>query len=186
MLVIGGCGNIGSKLKRKWPCSITVDRKKNADFVFDLNELGKEDSGFYDLLTTSDVVVHLATSADPDGSELAHFQSLENTAKLVNACAHADVPNLILASSDWAAPSCQDINTYGQCKRAIEAMADMYAQNGRRVCTAIRIGWVPHDDFDIRAAPEWLLKNHWDTCKLIQEFKVAISKKPNKNRHCDQ
>ena len=180
MLVIGGCGNIGNKLKREWPCSITVDRKKSADFVFDLNELGKGDSDFYDLLGKSEVVVHLATSADPDGSDLTHFQSLENTAKLVSACAHADVPNLILASSDWAEPSHQDINTYGQCKRAIEAMADMYSQSEHRVCTAIRIGWVPQDDSDIQAAPEWLLKSYWDTCKLIQEFKVAIYKKPNK------
>ena len=179
MVIIGGCGNIGKKLKREWPTAISVDREKDADFVYDLRKLGSTDTKLHDVLASSDVVIHLATSADPEATDTVHFQSLENTAKLVNACACVNVPKLILASSDWAEPNEHKINTYGHSKRVMEAMSEMYSQNEYRVSTAIRIGWVPDDDLVMEEAPEWLLKNYWSTSRLIEEFNKVISIEPN-------
>ena len=75
-----------------------------ADITCDLSALNEGDSAFFSILKTAEVVIHLATSPDPEASELIHFNSVVSTAKLVSACAAANVPKLILASSDWAEP----------------------------------------------------------------------------------
>lgn len=181
IIIIGGCGSIGRKLKKEWTHAICVDRAKGADIIFDLATLNQRDSAFHSILKAAEVVVHLATSADSEASELIHFNSVVNTAKLVSACAAVNVPNLILASSDWAEPKAAHlrINSYGYSKRVIEAMAEMYSHHEYRVATAIRIGWVPDESFEIDTAPEWLLENYWSDVKLIDEFSKIIRKKPN-------
>ncbi|MDA3874366.1 MAG: NAD-dependent epimerase/dehydratase family protein [Kiritimatiellae bacterium] len=180
IILVGGCGSIGRKLKKEWPDAICVDRAKGADIICDLAALNERDSAFHSILKTADVVIHFATSADPEASELIHFSSVVHTAKLVAACATANVPNLILASSDWAEPKAAHlrINSYGYSKRVIEAMAEMYSICEYRVATAIRIGWIPDESVKIAEAPEWLLENHWNDAKLIGEFKKMIRKEP--------
>ena len=185
IIIVGGCGTIGRKLKKEWPDAVCVDRAQGADIVCDLAALNENHGTFHSILKTAEVVIHLATSADPDASEVAHFDSVVNTAKLVAACAAANVPNVILASSDWAEPKAADlrINSYGYSKRVIEAMAEMYSNHECRVATAIRIGWIADETVEIEEAPEWLRDNHWShwsDAKLIREFKKLIRKEPNK------
>ncbi len=179
IVIVGGCGNIGKRLKTRWPEAITIDRDDQADFVVDLGRVDAVNSQFYDIINTADVVIHLATSADPEAPDLVHFQSLENSAKLTNICAKAGVRKLILASSDWAEPNGLSINAYGYSKRAIEVMAEMYSHQQGCTAIALRIGWVPGDATEVSKAPKWLAQNYWDDSKLISEFERAIGTELN-------
>ena len=181
IVIVGGCGLIGRKLKKEWPDAVCVDRFQGADFVCDLGCLNGRNSAFHSILQAAEVVIHLATSADPEEPESIHFHSVVDTAKLVAACDAANVQKLIIASSDWAEPKAAHlrINSYGYSKRVIEAMAEMYSHCEGRLATAIRIGWVPDESVDIDEAPDWLLDNYWSDAKLIKEFSRVIRDEPN-------
>ncbi|MDF3131095.1 NAD(P)-dependent oxidoreductase [Kiritimatiellaeota bacterium B1221] len=180
IILIGGCGTIGLKLHKAWPLAICVDKLPHADLQLDLADLDGNDSNFLELLGTADVVIHLATSADPDAAACIHLESIANTAKLLKACTSAGVPKLVMASSDWARPKARHLkmNAYGYSKQAIEAMASMYALSKNRDAVAIRIGWVPDTAQQLSEAPSWLLKNYWDDQRLITEFKYHIDPPP--------
>jgi nucleoside-diphosphate-sugar epimerase len=130
-------------------------------------------------LNTAEAVIHLATSADPDAPDRVHWQAVVVTARLLAACAAADVPRVIVASSHWAEPANgQAINVYGHSKRAIEAMAAMYALAPGRTAVALRIGWVPGAAEEVAEAPGWLRDDHWDDARLIAAFRQALGLAP--------
>ena len=176
IIIVGGCGTIGKKLKRAWPNALTVDRAESADIRCDLADIDPINSALASVFERAEVVIHLATSADPQATDVTHFTSVVHTAKVVAACASAGVPKLLLASSDWAAPKVRHltVNVYGHSKRVLEAMAAMYSHGGDRMAVAIRIGWVPDEELAIADAPDWLLENHWSDERLIHEFRKLI------------
>ncbi len=181
IIILGGCGTIGRKLKQAWPDAMSVDKNPAADVVCDLAELAP-DNLLFPLLETADVVIHLATSADPAHEDFIHFQSVIHSANLVAACVKAKVPKLIIASSDWAAPKAPHlkVNTYGHAKRVLEAMAEMVAHQKDQDATAIRIGWVPDDTVDLEKVPAWLRENYWDDQKLVEIFRREIENRPKR------
>jgi nucleoside-diphosphate-sugar epimerase len=110
-------------------------------------------------------------SPDTAAPDRAHYAAVVDAARLVTACAAANVPRLVLASSDWATPKAgwAEINTYGHSKRVFEALAAMYSHAPGRRAVALRIGWVAHDKSALEGAADWLLANYWDDTRLIAE-----------------
>ncbi|WFB37371.1 NAD(P)-dependent oxidoreductase [Kiritimatiellota bacterium B12222] len=188
ILILGACGTIGKKLKHAWPHALTVDKKSEADLVFDLADLSTAPSPLTPFLNSADVVIHLASTAEPDSPAHIHFESVIHAANLVSACVAAEVPHLILASSDWAAPKAPHlrINTYGHSKRVMETMAEMYSHLEGIEATAIRIGWVPDEQIDFEKVPNWLLENYWNDQKLIERIHTEIEKHPCRSRPAPQ
>lgn len=175
ILVTGSEGNIGCRLMAAFPGAVGLDIRPGADIVADLATLDYSGPDIRECLATTEAVVHLATSADPDAPEAVHWQAVANTARLVAACAAVSVPRIVLASSAWAEPrDGRPQNAYGGSKAVFEALAAMYAVAPGRVGIALRIGWVPGHVDAVAAAPDWLRASYWDDARLIAAFSDAL------------
>lgn len=176
ILITGAAGNIGKRLTAGLPDTVGVDIRSGSDHVIDLAATHYDTEPWPDLLSAADAVIHLATSADPEGDEALHFAAVSLTARLVAACARHNVPKLILPSSGWAAPGPGKlVNTYGASKRAIETMAAMYGLGTGRSAVALRYGWVPGDPGDVALAPDWLQADYWPDERLLREVRAALA-----------
>jgi nucleoside-diphosphate-sugar epimerase len=175
LIVTGSQGNVGRRLMAAFPDAIGIDRAEGAAFRADLATIDYGDPQVQGIFSGADELVHLATSADPNAAEDIHWQAVANAARLLHACAEADVKRLVLASSDWAEPrNGLQINAYGHSKRVIEAMAAMYALAPNRRAVALRIGWVPASAEELADAPAWLAANYWSDEHLITEVSRAL------------
>jgi nucleoside-diphosphate-sugar epimerase len=175
IVIAGSEGNIGRRLKSALPGAIGIDTRRGADIVADLATIDYSRVVIAEALTRADAVIHLATSADPDAADDVHWLAVANTARLFAACAHAGVPRIVVASSDWAEPTGgMRINAYGHSKRVCEALAAMYSLAPGRKAVALRVGWVPVSLHELDRAPEWLRANYWDDVRLVSEFRRAI------------
>jgi uronate dehydrogenase len=175
LVIAGSEGNIGRRLKAAFPHAVGIDVKRSADIVADLATVDFSRAVIAEALTRAEAVIHLATSADPDAPDDIHWQAVANTARLFAACAHARVPRIVVASSDWAAPKDgRHINAYGWSKRVTEGLCDMYTLAPGQTAVALRVGWVPPTPTEIASAPQWLRANHWDNARLVAEFARAL------------
>jgi nucleoside-diphosphate-sugar epimerase len=175
LVIAGSEGNIGRRLKVAFPDAIGIDVRRGADIVADLATVDFSRAVIAEALTRADAVVHLATSADPDAPDDIHWQAVANGARLFAACAHAGVPRIVVASSDWAEPkNGMTTNAYGQSKRVMEALAAMYSLAPGRDAVALRVGWVPASADEVPLAPDWLRDNYWDDARLLTEFRRAL------------
>lgn len=177
LVITGSEGNIGRRLKNAYPGAIGIDRRDGADIVADLADANWAGGPLRDALARATALVHLATSADPHAAADQHFAAVTGTARLVEACAQVPVPRLVLASSDWAAPTVPalEINAYGRSKQVIEAHAAMYRTATGKPATALRIGWVPHNQSEVQLAPDWLKRNYWSDDRLLSALASALS-----------
>ena len=179
VVIAGSEGNVGRRLKAAFADAVGIDVKRGAEIVADLATVDYSRTVIADALKRADAVVHLATSADPEAPDDVHWLAVANTARLFAACAHANVPRIVVASSDWAEPkNGSPINAYGQSKRVCEALCEMYALAPGRTGIALRVGWVPADTAEVPAAPQWLRDNYWDDKRLIAEFRRAVGLPP--------
>jgi nucleoside-diphosphate-sugar epimerase len=175
VVIAGSEGNIGRRLKAALPGVIGIDTRRGADIVADLATVDFSRVVIAEALTKADAVIHLATSADPDAPDDTHWLAVANSARLFAACAHAGVPRLVVASSDWAEPAHGlTINAYGHSKRVCEALAAMYSLAPGRKAVALRVGWVPVSTEELGRAPEWLRASYWDDARLVSEFRRAL------------
>ena len=176
LLITGSQGNVGRRLMAAFPGAVGVDRQPGADIVADLSTADYDLGPLAEAIRGASGLVHLATSPDPDAPDPVHYAAVVDAARLVAACAAANVPRLVLASSDWAAPKAgwAGINTYGHSKRVFEALAAMYSHSLGRRAVALRIGWVPRDKSALEGAPDWLRANYWDDTRLIAEVTAAF------------
>ncbi|GLQ54257.1 NAD-dependent epimerase/dehydratase family protein [Devosia nitrariae] len=176
LLVTGSMGTVGRKVTQAFPGSIGLDFRPGADIAADLATLDYAECDIARALVSVDALVHLATNPDPDAPDAVHWQAVANAARLLQACHGAGLANVVLASSDWAAPkgAGMTVNTYGHSKRVFEAMAAMYSSMPGRHGTALRIGWVPAHASDLDEASEWLRANYWDDARLIDELRAAL------------
>ena len=175
LIITGSQGNIGRRLMAAFPGAVGIDRDPGADIVDDLATIDYQSTVVRRALEGCDGLVHLATSADPEAPELVHWRAVAEGARLVEACAGCDVPRLVLPSSDWAEPKWGfEINAYGHSKLVFESMAAMYDLAPGRRAVALRYGWVPADEDEVEAAPDWLRANYWDDTRLIAEVKTAL------------
>jgi nucleoside-diphosphate-sugar epimerase len=175
-IITGSQGNVGRRLMAAFPGSIGVDRRPGADIVADLSTTAYDLGPFAEAIRDASSLIHLATSPDTDAPDPVHYAAVVDAARLVTACAAANVPRLVLASSDWAAPKVGwvGINTYGHSKRVFEALAAMYSHARGRRAVALRIGWVPRDKAELEGAADWLVANYWDDARLIAEVTAAL------------
>lgn len=175
IVIAGSEGNIGRRLKAAFPGAIGIDTRRGAEIVADLATVDYSRVVIAEALTRAGALIHLATSADPDAPDDVHWLAVANTARLFAACAHAGVPRIVVASSDWAAPvDGMAANTYGHSKRVCEALAAMYSLAPGRKAVALRVGWVPVANDELAGAPDWLRANHWDDARLVAEFRRAL------------
>jgi nucleoside-diphosphate-sugar epimerase len=175
LAITGSQGNVGRRLMAAFPSAIGIDRAEGAAIRADLATVDYGDPRVRRILSSADALVHLATSADPAAPEDVPWQAVANAARLMRACAEADVKRLVLASSDWAEPQHGlAINSYGHSKRILEAMAAMYANGEDRYAVALRIGWVPASTQELADAPAWLAANYWSDERLIAEIRLAL------------
>jgi nucleoside-diphosphate-sugar epimerase len=180
ILIFGSQGNIGRRLMHALPGAVGVDRQPDAEIVADLADCDFEARPLADALKQANCVIHLATSADPEAPLPVHVASVVATSRLVEACLRARVRRIVLPSSNWAEPRDPGlkINAYGHSKRAIEALAPMYSSQDGLHAVALRIGWVPASDDDLKNAPAWLLDDHWSDERLISAFREAADLPP--------
>jgi nucleoside-diphosphate-sugar epimerase len=183
LVITGSEGNVGRRLMAAFPQAVGVDRRPGAAIVADLSIVDYSSGPLADAIRAASGLIHLATSPDPAAADPAHYTAVVDAARLVAACAAANVPRLVLASSDWAAPKAgwAGINTYGHSKRVFEALAEMYAHAPGRRAVALRIGWVPRDRTALVGAPDWLRANYWDDERLIAEVTTALGPLTGKN-----
>lgn len=175
LIILGSEGGIGKKLRAALPDVVGIDRREGAEFVTELTDIDWLHREYADLLASATGLIFLATSPEPDAPDEVHFEGVTQLARLLQACRHVPVPNVVLASSQWAEPTGElRINTYGHSKRVFEAMAGMYAHATGQRCVALRYGWVPHDPADLEGAEDWLLRSYWDDERLIAEVKTAL------------
>lgn len=175
IVVTGSEGNIGRRLKAALPDVVGIDRVAGADVVVDLATVDYRNLAMQTALRTADALVHLATNANADAKEAVHWDAVATAARLMAACAEAEVPRVVLASSDWAEPkNGLTINAYGWSKRAIEAMAAMYDLVPDRTAVALRVGWVPQSGEEVADAAAWLRDAYWDDGRLIAAFQEAL------------
>jgi nucleoside-diphosphate-sugar epimerase len=176
LLITGSEGNVGRRLMAAFPGAIGVDRRPGADIVADLSTADFASGPLAEAIRGASSLIHLATSPDPDAPDPVHYAAVVDAARLVAACAAANVPRLVLASSDWAAPKAgwAGINTYGHSKRVFEALAAMYSHVPGRRAIAVRIGWVPRDRSALESAADWHFANYWDDARLIAEVTAAL------------
>jgi nucleoside-diphosphate-sugar epimerase len=179
IVIAGSEGNVGGRLKAAFPDVVGIDVRRGAEIVADLATVDYSRAVIAEALRSADAVIHLATSADPDAPDDVHWLAVANTARLFAACAHAGVPRMVVASSDWAEPkNGRPINAYGQSKRVCEALSEMYSLAPGRTGVALRVGWVPANPAEVAAAPQWLRENHWDDRRLVAEFRRALGLPP--------
>lgn len=176
IVITGSEGNIGRRLRKVFPDVVGIDRVPGAEIQVDLGEADYGAPELVAALASAAGVIHLGTSPHPDGPPEDHLAAVINSARLVQACAAADVPKLVLASSGWAAPESigQELNAYGQSKRALEALAGIYSEMPGRRAVALRIGWVPRDVSQVAQADEWLQRGYWDDDTVAARFKAAL------------
>jgi nucleoside-diphosphate-sugar epimerase len=175
LVITGSEGNIGRRLKAAFADTVGIDLARGADIVADLATIDYHRRVIAEALANAEAVVHLATSANPDASDDVHWHAVANTARLFAACAHAGVPRVVVASSDWAEPkNGMTVNAYGHSKRVMEALAAMYALAPGRAAVALRVGWVPRSADEVAGAPDWLRANYWDDARLVAEFRRAL------------
>ena len=175
LVIAGSEGNVGRRLKAAFPDVVGIDVKRGADIVADLATIDYSRAVIANALTGADAVVQLATSADPEAPDSVHWLAVANTARLLAACADADVPRVVVASSDWAEPDNGiAVNAYGHSKRVMEALAEMYSLPPGRSAVALRVGWVPLSADEVAAAPQWLRASYWDDARLLAEFQRAL------------
>ncbi len=177
VVITGSEGNIGRRLRRVFPAVVGIDRAAGAEIQVDLGVADFEAPELVAALAGAEAVIHLGTSPHPDGPAEDHLAAVLNSARLVDACARADVPKLVLASSGWAAPENigQELNAYGQSKRAMEALAGIYSAMPGRRAVALRIGWVPRDASQVAGAEEWLQRDYWDDETVAARFRAALA-----------
>jgi nucleoside-diphosphate-sugar epimerase len=175
LVIVGSEGNVGRRLMAAFPGAVGIDRVAGADIVADLMTIDYAAPDVRAAFTGADGVVHVGTNADPGAADAVHFASVTASARLVEACAGYGVPRLVLPSSGWAdpKPAYGRPGTYGHSKRAMEALAAMYAATGRRA-VALRIGWVPADAADVAKAPQHMQDDYWDDARLIAAFREAL------------
>ncbi|MCR4282366.1 MAG: NAD-dependent epimerase/dehydratase family protein [Bauldia sp.] len=175
IVITGSEGNIGRRLRAVFPDAVGIDVARGADILADLATVDYQRRVINEALTNAEAVVHLATSADPEATDDVHWQAVANAARLIAACAHAGVPRIVVASSDWAEPkNGLAVDAYGHSKRVMEALAAMYALAPGRAAMALRVGWVPRSADEVAGAPEWLRANYWDDARLVVEFRKAL------------
>lgn len=179
VVIAGSEGNIGRRLLAGLPGAVGIDVRRGADIVADLATIDYSRAVIAEALRSADAVIHLATSADPEAADDVHWLAVANTARLFAACAHAGVPRIVVASSDWAEPkNGQPMNAYGQSKRVCEVLCAMYSLAPGRTGVALRVGWVPASPDEVAIAPAWLRDNHWDDARLVAEFRRALGLPP--------
>ncbi|NDV01608.1 NAD(P)-dependent oxidoreductase [Pseudoroseicyclus tamaricis] len=179
LVIIGSEGGIGRRLRRAFPDAIGVDRAPGADIEIDLATADVTAGPLGAALSEAEAAIYLATPADPEAPEAAHFAALQTCTRFVSACALLGVPRLVLPSSGWAAPAPpMQINAYGHSKRVIEALAEMYSCHPTRRAVALRFGWVPADDADVAGAADWLQAVHWPQARLVAEVSRALGRAP--------
>jgi hypothetical protein len=178
VLIFGSMGNIGRRLKRAFPDAVGIDRVEGADIVADLATIAYDAPEIREAFARADGVIHVATSANVEAPDAAHWEAVVATARLMQACDRHAIPRVVLPSSDWAEPKTRwaqhEMNAYGHSKRAFEAMALMYNMTPGRHCVALRIGWVPHDPSEVARAEPWLQANYWDDDTLIAQVRTAL------------
>jgi nucleoside-diphosphate-sugar epimerase len=180
IVITGSEGNIGRRLKVAFPGSTGIDMVRGADIIADLGSVDYERAVIRTALANADALVHLAADHRPEAADDAHWQSVANAARLFAACAHLNVPRVVVASSDWAEPKKAmleaglNVNSYGHSKRVMEALAAMYALTPGRAAVALRVGWIPRDPAELVDPPAWLAANYWDDARLIAEFRKAL------------
>jgi nucleoside-diphosphate-sugar epimerase len=177
IVIFGAAGNIGRRLMAAFPGSIGVDRAPGADIEADLGTANFTADPLARALAGATAVIHVATEPQPQAPHDAHFAAVTGTARLVEACLHHRVPRLILPSSGWADPKPEfgPINPYGQSKRVMEAMAEMYRLAGLDA-VALRFGWVPRHPGEFDAAPPYLRADYWPDTRLIAEVTRALGR----------
>jgi nucleoside-diphosphate-sugar epimerase len=177
LIIVGSEGNIGGRLMAAFPDAIGIDRHPEADIVEDLSSIDYEATIVRRAFETCEGLIHVATSADVGAPDSVHWRAVVDGARLVEACAHYNIPRLVLPSSDWAEPKAAmaAINVYGHSKRVFEAMAAMYAMTPGRHAVALRFGWVPRNPSELEGAEQWLLDNYWDDERLLREVKAALA-----------
>lgn len=163
LVVTGALGNIGRRVVEHFGPAVGVDRQTGTDITRDLASDDYDATGLTSALREARTLIHLGTSADPDAPPDIHLAATLGTTRLVHACTRADVPHLILASSNWAAPSdpALEMNAYGQSKRVVEALAAIYGAVPDRKAHALRLGWMPRNPADVAVAPDWLQRDYW-------------------------
>jgi nucleoside-diphosphate-sugar epimerase len=175
IVITGSEGNIGRRLKAAFPDAVGIDVRRGADLIADLATIDYSRPVISAALTGAGAVIHLATGPDPEAPDEVHWQAVANTARLFAACAHAGVPRVVVASSNWAEPrNGLVINAYGHSKRVFEALAEMYSLAPGRTAVALRVGWVPLSADEVASAAEFLRADYWDDARLVAEFRTAL------------
>jgi nucleoside-diphosphate-sugar epimerase len=180
IVITGSEGNVGRRLKAAFPGSTGIDIVRGADIIADLGTVDYERVVIRTALANADAVVHLAASPNVNAPDDVHWHAVASATCLFAACAHLNVPRVVVASSDWAEPKAAmteaglTVNTYGHSKRVMEALAAMYALTPGRSAVALRVGWIPRDPAEVANAAPWLLANYWDDARLIAEFRQAL------------
>lgn len=175
IVITGSEGNIGRRLRRAFPDAIGIDIRPGADIRANLEFIDYDDRVVRRALETAEGLVHLATTADPEAPADVHWQDLINASRLFANAMKRGVRCLVVASADWADPADgREVNTYGHSKRVLEIMAAMYDHEEGRRGRSVRIGWVPRDESEIEAAPDWLRDTRWSDYKLVSAFRWAL------------
>lgn len=176
LMVTGALGNVGKRIMARFAPAIGVDRRAGSDITCDLAIDDYDATGITAALRTAHALIHLGTNADPDAAPDIHLTATLGTTRLVHACAGSAVPHLILASSNWAAPSDPALagNAYGQSKRAVEALASIYGAAPGRTAHALRLGWIPGNPADVATAPDWLKQDHWPDDELFARVAALL------------
>jgi nucleoside-diphosphate-sugar epimerase len=176
IIITGSQGNIGQRLMAAFPGAIGIDNHRDADIVADLSIIDYEARIVRQAFQAADGLIHLATSPNPDAPDEIHWTAVRNTVRLLDACRNHQIARVVLPSSDWAEPKpgFGDINAYGHSKRVLEALAGMYSMTPGLRCTALRIGWVPHDPSEVATATPWLAANYWPDERLLDAFRKAL------------
>jgi nucleoside-diphosphate-sugar epimerase len=174
-IVITGCeGNVGRRLMRAFPGAIGIDRAPGAPHVIDFATVDYTAEPIRSVLMGADVLMHLGAEPNPSAPDPVHWQSVVNAARLAAACASADIPCFVIASSGWAVPmEGQWLNAYAHSKRVAESLAAMYDNRPGCRGRAVRIGWVPRRAEERDTAEPWLAALFWSDERLVAEFKEA-------------
>lgn len=178
VIIVGSMGNVGRRLMPAFPGAVGIDRVAGADIVASLSDIDYDSPPIRTLFERADGLIHVATSANVEDPDQAHWQAVVDTARLLSACDRYDIRRVVIPSSDWADPktrwAANDLNAYGHSKRVFEAMAHMYNQKPGRHCVALRIGWVARSLAEVEAAEPWLQANYWDDARLIGQMQAAL------------
>lgn len=175
ILITGSEGYIGRRLAAIFPDTIGIDIRPGADIRANLEFIDYEDRDVRRAFETADALIHLASSPDPDAAADVHWQDVVNASRLFSTAMRRGVKCLVVASSDLAVPDDEaDLTTFSHCKRVIEIMAAMFDHEEGRCGRPVRIGWVPRDKNELKAASAAMQSRAWSDKRLIAAFRRAL------------